>query len=218
MAVPSRPAPPRLGAPDLPPVLDRVVGWRARSDVLGAEITGLDGDIEAVHSRLAEARVAPTSVGRLDLTGGSLVDVVVEELRAVEVIARDGSWRSMEIAGGRMATIEGLRARWDGVVLRGIRVDYLSLASSELTDVLFADCRFGTIDLPEARVTRVAFEGCHADEVDTRGLRGTDLDLRGLDAQRFTDPRALAGAWLDVRQAEQHAAAFAQALGIRMLP
>lgn len=217
MVAPSRPAPPRLSAPDLPAVLDRVVGWRARSDVLGAEITGLDGDVEAAHSRLAEARVTPASVGRLDLTGAGLVDVVVEELRAVEVIARDGSWRSVEVAGGRVATIEGLRARWDGVVLRGMRVDYLSLASAELTDVLFTDCRFGTIDLPEARLTRVAFEGCRADEVDTRGLRGTDLDLRGLDAHGLTDPRALTGAWLDVRQAEQHAAALAQALGIRVL-
>ena len=82
----------------------------------------------------------------------------------------------------------------------------------------FVDCCFGSIDLPEAHVSRVAFEGCRADEVDTRGMRASDLDLRGLEALSFTDARALTGAWLDARQTELHAPAFAQALGIRVLP
>lgn len=57
-----------------------------------------------------------------------------------------------------------------------------------------------------------------ADEVDTRGLRATDLDLRGLEALAYTDPRGLAGATLEARQAEVHAVALAHALGIRVAP
>lgn len=102
------------------------------------------------------------------------------------------------------------------MTLRGLRIDYLSLPSAEITDVLFADCVIGTLDLPDARLTRVRFERCRADEVDTRGLRSVDLDLRGLDALSFTDPRGLADAWLTAAQAEAHADALAHALGIRL--
>jgi len=210
------PLPPRVSAPDLPAVLDEVSGLRARTDVLGIAVGSLSGDVDAAHARIAESRMASASVDHLDLTGTHLVDVAIDEVRAVELIARDGTWRNVEIAGGRIATIDGLRAQWDSVVLRGAHVDYLSLPSAELTDVLFVDCHFGTIDLPEARIARLSFEGCRADEVDTRGLRARDLDLRGLEALSFTDPRALAGAWLDPRQAELHAASFAHALGIRV--
>lgn len=216
VARPTRPVAPRIGAPDLPTSLERVSRVEARADLLGVEILDLSGEVDAPHSHIAEARVAPASVGRLDLTGASLVDVAVVELRAVEMIARDGTWRNVEISGGRIATIDASRARWDSVAVRGVHVDYLNLASAELADVLFVDCRFGTIDVPEARLSRVSFEQCRADEVDTRGLRAGDLDLRGLEAGAFTDARSLAGAWIDDRQAEMHAATFAQALGIRL--
>lgn len=217
MAARSRtPLPPRTGVPDLPAVLDEVSAVHARDDLLGVALVGLGGDVDAAHARIGESRLAGATVGHLDLTGTTLVDVAVDDLRAVEVIARDGTWRNVEISGGRIATLDGLRARWDSVVLRGVHVDYLSLPSAEVTDVLFVDCRFGTIDLPEGRLTRVAFQGCRADEVDTRGLRAADLDLRGLEALSFTDARSLTGAWLEPRQAELHAATFAQALGIRI--
>ena len=79
-------------------------------------------------------------------------------------------------------------------------------------------CEIGTLDVPEARLTRVRFDDARADEVDTRGLRSTDVDLTGLEALSFTDPRGLAGAWLSPRQSELHAASFAHALGIRIAP
>lgn len=215
-ARPSRPAAPRVGAPDLPRHLETHVGLDPRVDLLAVEVTGLGGDVDAAHCHLTEARIPGASVGRLEMTGGSLVDVELDDLRAVELGARDGSWRNVAITGGRIASIDGLRARWSSVVIRGVHIDYLSLASAEIEDVLFVDCRFGTIDLPDTRVARVSFEGCRADEVDTRGLRATHLDVRGLEALAFTDARALAGVWLSPRQIELHAAAWADALGIRV--
>lgn len=210
------PLSPRIAAPDLPRVLEPQTSLAPRADLLGAGIDGLGGDVSAAHARLAETRIDGASVGRLDLTGASLSDVTITDVRAVELVARDGAWRSVEITGGRIGTLDALRAGWDAVVLRGLRIDYLSLASAEVGDVLIADCEIGTLDVPDARLTRVRFEGCRADEIDTRGLRAADLDLRGIEALAFTDPRALSGAWLDPRQAELHAAAFAAALGIRI--
>lgn len=215
----SAPRPPRISAPDVPTALDDVAALRGRADLIGVLIHGVDGDLDAAHGRLVESRVDAASgaaAGHVDITGATFVDVAVDQLRAMALVARDGSWRNVELTGGRIATLDGLRARWDSVVMRGAHIDYLSLPSAELRDVLFVDCTFGSIDLPEARLTRVAFEGCRVDEVDTRGLRGDDLDLRGLEALAFTDVRALTGAWLQPRQAELHAAALAQALGIRI--
>ena len=143
---------------------------------------------------------------------------MVTDLRAVELVSRDGTWRNVVVEGGRIGTLDALRAEWDGVTLRGVRIDYLSLPSAALGDVRIVGCEIGTLDVPEARLTRVRFDDARADEVDTRGLRSTDVDLTGLEALSFTDPRGLAGAWLSPRQSELHAASFAHALGIRIAP
>ena len=212
------PAPPRAASPDLPDALEPASGLRARCDLLGVQVTDLAGDVTAAHGRLAESRIAPASPDHLDLTGATLADVIVDDLRAAELVARDGSWRNVVVEGGRIGTLDGLRAAWDAVVFRSVRIDYLSLPSAELADVLFAQCTFGTVDVPEASLERVAFTDCRADEVDTRGLRARDLDLRGLEAVAITDPRGLSGATLAPHQAEFHVAAFARALGIRVAP
>lgn len=208
------PAAPRDHSPDIPPTLDDRGGLNAREHVDGARLALAGGDVDAAHSRISESRLAAASLGRLDLTGATLVDVAVDGIGAVECLARESRWRNVVVDGGRVGTLDALRAEWGGVTLRGLRIDYLGLASAELSDVLIADCVIGTLDLPEATLSRVRFEGSRADEVDTRGMRAKDLDLRGLDVASFTDVRALAGATIEAAQAEFHAAALARALGI----
>ncbi|MBN9176305.1 MAG: hypothetical protein J0I43_02920 [Microbacterium sp.] len=210
------PRPPRTAAPDLPTLLDAHAGLSPRADVIAAHIEGLRGDVSAAHGRVAESRIAGASVGRIDLGGTALSDVAITEIRAAELSAKDASWRSVEIDGGRIGTVDALRGSWDAVILRGLRIDYLSLAAAEVADLLVVDCQIGALDLPDARLARVRFERSRADEVDTRGVRGDDVDLRGLEALSFSDPRGLAGFWLSPRQAELHAPAFAHALGIRI--
>ena len=207
---------PREHSPDLPAVLEDHSGLRARDDLEAVRIELDDGDVEAPHSRIAESRIHAASLARFDLTGAALTDVAVDGLSAVEVVARDGRWRNVVVSGGRIGTLDAFRAEWDGVTLRGLRIDYLALASAEVSDVLIVDCTIGTLDVPAATLTRVRFEDSRADELDTRGLRAKDLDLRGLEVVSFTDVRSLTGATLEERQAELHAVAFAQALGIRV--
>ncbi len=208
------PASPRVSEPDLPDTLTRESSLGRRAELFGARIVGLAGDVDAAYSHLVETAVEAASVDRLDLTGATLTDVRVTDLRAVEMLGRDSRWRTAEVIGGRIGTVDLARAELDGVLLSGLRLDYLSLASATVTDVRFVGCDIRTIDLPEATLTRARFEDCRADEVDTRGLRATDLDLRGLEALSYTDPRALRGATLSLRQVEALAGSFAAALGI----
>ncbi len=209
---------PRDAAPDLPDHLEPHGGLSPRIELFAARVEGLAGDVAAAHTRLIETRVDGASVDRFDLTGATLTDVAAADLRATEVLDRESAWRNTEIVGGRIATLDAARASWDGVRLQGLRIDYLSLASAEVNDLLVIDCQIGTLDLPQARLTRVAFHNSRIDEIDTRGLRAEHLDLRGAEVLRFTDPKGLAGATLAMRQAELHGPAFADSLGIRLAP
>ncbi len=211
------PVPPRDAAPDLPARLEPATELVRHGDLLGARVDGLSGAVDAAHSRLTESVVAALSADRLDLTGAVLTDVRLVEPRATEIVARDGQWRSVEIVGGRIGTLDLLRADLDGVLLRDVRIDYLSLPSARIADLRCTGCVIGTMDLPDAEVRRAAFRDTRVDEVDTRGLRATDLDLRGLEALSYTEPAALRGATMSEAQLLTHAASFARALGIRVL-
>lgn len=210
------PIAPRACTPDLPDEFDAVDTLRPHDDVYAAQVEGLGGDVDAAYARLAESVVDGASVQQFELAGATLTDVRVTDLRTTSLSSREGRWRTVLVSGGRIGTLDLARAELDLVELRGLRIDYLSLAAAQLRDVLFVDCVLGAVDLPQARLERVAFEGCRGDEVDTRDLRATDLDLRGLEALSFTDPAGLRGATLSHRQAEQHAAAFAASLGIQV--
>jgi uncharacterized protein YjbI with pentapeptide repeats len=216
MASRDDPEAPRRTEPSLPSVRERMTAVTRGADVQGADLTGIRGDVDAAHSHIVESLWDAPDVGTLDLTGGAMTDVRVSHLRATQVRARDARWRDVSVEGGRVGSLDLLRAELDGVVFRGVRIDYLGLAAASLRHVRFVDCTFGALDLPEARADRIAFEHCRADEVDARGLRAVHADLRGLDALAFTDISGLRGVTLSPDQAMQHGVAFATALGVRV--
>ncbi|MEV8358731.1 pentapeptide repeat-containing protein [Microbacterium sp. NPDC076895] len=209
------PLPPRVTGPDLPRVLEAADTLDHHDDVLGARLAPLHGDVDASFGQIAECAIPDADLGVFTLTSASLRDVLISGIRATRLIAPGSAWRTVTIDGGRLATLELSGAELDSVEFRGLRINYANLALTTLSDVRFVDCRFGSLDLPEASLDRVQFSGCHADEVDSRSLRSKNLDLRGLEAFSFTDPAGLSGATLSPRQIEQHAHAFAAALGIR---
>ena len=215
MARPSSdPLEPRLLSPDIPSVLKPTRSLDSRTEIWGSELADTAGDVDAGHSRILESRVVRAQLKTARLTGATLTDVVLEDVSAVEFAAADSRWRTVEWRGGRAATLEGVRTEWDSVLVAGVRFEYANLASAALADVLFRDCTFGTLDLPQATLSRVRFEGCRADEVDTRGLVSHDADLRGLDAAGFTDVTGLRGATLSPQQSAFHGQALARALGV----
>jgi uncharacterized protein YjbI with pentapeptide repeats len=217
MAQRSRPIAPRLSAPDLPTHLEDGPALSRGGDHFQMRWTSLDAQTDAAHTALTECAVTGAAVERLDLTGATLVDVDVSDVRATTVSARSARLRRVRITGGRIGTLDLSDAEIDDVHLRGVRIDYASLAGARITDLLIADCTIGTLDLPQAVVARTAFTESRADEVDTRGLRAKDLDLRGLEASSFVDAASLRGVTLSSRQIEYLAPALAAAVGIHVL-
>ncbi len=208
------PAAPRISPPDLPPRLERSRGLQAREEHFRLEIDGLDQTTDASHSEISECRLVAASLDALTLSGAALVDVDIRDLRATILTARGARFRRVRLTGGRIGTLDLADAELDEVELRGVRIDYLSLAAAQLTDVLIADCVITTLDLPQSRCDRIAFEHTASDEVDSRGLRAQDVDLRGLEALSYTDAASLRGTTFSLRQLELLAPAFAATLGI----
>jgi uncharacterized protein YjbI with pentapeptide repeats len=217
MARPAHVLPPRLSAPDLPPHLADGPPLARGGDFFQVEWASLDAETNAAHATLTECALSGASTERLDLTGATLVDVEVRDLRASTLSSRRSRLRRVRVTGGRIGTLDLADAEIDEVELRGVRIDYASLAAARIADLLIADCTIGTLDLPQATVARMAFIDSRADDVDTRGVRAKDLDLRGLEAVSYLDAGSLRGATLSFRQVEYLAPALAVALGIRVI-
>src|SRR5687767_2103494 len=105
MARSTAPLAPRVSAPDLPPELGR--GTLTRGAHLdGALVEGLSGIVDAPHAHLVESVLRGADVDRLDLGGAALSDVVIDDLRGVDVSFREARWQSVRMTGGRIGTLD----------------------------------------------------------------------------------------------------------------
>lgn len=207
------PAAPRVSAPDLPEEFSPASPSRS-ADLLAARLE-LEGDVDLAYASLEQCSVT-AEADAVDLTGGTLLDVEFAGIRTASLRMRDASIRRLRITGGRIGTLDLSAARIDELELRDLRIDYLSLGAARAVDVEFVGCRIRALDMPQAELTRVRFAECSADEVDPRGMRVIDVDLRGLDALAYLDVNSLRGVTLTSFQVQQLAPVIAAGIGIQV--
>lgn len=205
------PAAPRVSPPDLPARFLSAEPER-NADLIAATLD-LSGSVDLAYSSLEQC-LLNADVDTLDLTGATLLDVDATDIRAASMPMRNSSIRRLRITGGRIGTLDLSGARIDELELRDLRIDYLNLGGTRGTDILVADAMIRTLDMPQAELTRVRFESCRSDEVDPRGLRAKDVDLRGLDAMAYIDANGLRGVTLTEHQVQLLAPALAAGIGI----
>lgn len=210
---PETPVAPRVSAPDLPDELDAAVAAR-NADLIAARIE-LVGDTDLAYASLEQC-VVTADADTIDLTGATLLDVDVTGIRAASVTLRGAGIRRLRVTGGRVGTLDLSTTRVSELELRDLRIDYLNLGAARAEDVDVIGCRIRALDMPQAELTRVRFTDSVSDEVDTRGMRATDVDLRGLDALAFLDANSLRGTTLTAFQVQQLASMFAAGLGIHV--
>ncbi|MGO2747447.1 pentapeptide repeat-containing protein [Microbacterium sp.] len=210
---PDSPVAPRVSEPDLPPHLEPVEPSRG-ADLLQASLD-LAGAISLAHSSLEQCRLT-ADADSIDLTGATLLDVDATDLRVASMTLRNAGIRRLRITGGRIGTLDLSGTRIDELGIRDVRIDYLTFGGAKGSDILIADSTIGTLDLPQAELTRVRFDNCRSGEVDPRGLRAKDVDLRGLDADAFIDANSLRGTTLTTFQVQQLAPVIAAGLGIQI--
>lgn len=207
------PAPPRVSAPDLPPVLEPASPARS-ADLLSAHLD-LTGTVDLAYATLEQCTVK-ADADAVDLTGATILDVEMPGARIASLRMRDAGVRRLRITGGRIGTLDLSEARVSELELRDVRIDYLNLGAAKVTDLEISGCAIRTIDMPQAELTRVRFTATTSDEVDPRGMRAKDVDLRGLDALAFLDAESLRGATLTSFQVQQLAPVIAAGLGIQI--
>ncbi|MCK8477865.1 pentapeptide repeat-containing protein [Microbacterium aurugineum] len=207
------PAPPRVTAPDLPSVLEQAAAARS-ADILGSTLE-LTGTVDLAYATLEQCAVR-ADADAVDLTGATVIDVDLSGARIASLRLRDAGVRRMRISGGRIGTLDLSEARISELDLRDVRIDYLNLGASKVTDLEISECTIRTIDMPQAELTRVRFTATSTEEVDSRGIRAKDLDLRGLDAVAFLDANSLRGATLTSFQVQQLAPVIAAGIGIQI--
>lgn len=207
------PAAPRVSPPDLPPVLEPASPRRS-ADLLTARLD-LSGTVDLAYATLEQCSVQ-ADADAVDLTGATLIDVEMSGARVASLRLRDAGVRRLRISGGRIGTLDLSEARVSELELRDVRIDYLNLGAAKVTDLEVSGCAIRTIDMPQAELTRVRFTATSSDEVDPRGMRAKDLDLRGLDALAFLDANSLRGATLTSFQVQQLAPVIAAGLGIQI--
>ncbi|MBO9627537.1 MAG: pentapeptide repeat-containing protein [Microbacterium sp.] len=210
---PESPAAPRVSPPDLPREFDEGVPRRG-ADLLAVRLH-LAGTVDLAHSSLEQCTVE-ADADAVDLTGATVLDVAMSGVRIASLRMRDAGVRRLRITGGRIGTLDLSGARVDELELRDLRIDYLNLGGAKATDVEIADCGIRTIDTPQAELTRVRFDGTRSDEVDPRGLKAVDVDLRGLDALSYLDANSLRGTTLTGFQVQQLAPVIAASIGIQI--
>lgn len=210
---PESPAAPRVSPPDLPEDFHPATPAR-NADLIAASLA-LSGTVDLAYAALEQCTVT-ADAEEVDLTGATILDVDMSHLRVASLRLRDAGIRRLRITGGRIGTLDLSTARISELELRDVRIDYLNLGAAKAADVEVSDCRIRTLDMPQATLTRVRFTRSTCDEVDPRGMRAKDVDLRGLDAVSFLDANSLRGTTLTGFQVQQLAPVIAAGLGIQI--
>lgn len=207
------PAAPRVSPPDLPDAFEPGVASR-NADLLAARLE-LTDTADLAYASLEQCAVR-ADADAVDLTGATILDVEMTDVRIASLKMRNAGVRRLRISHGRIGTLDLSGARIDELELRDLRIDYLNLGAARASDVDISGCSIRTIDMPQSELTRVRFAATSSDEVDPRGMRATDVDLRGLDALSYLDANSLRGTTLTGYQVQLLAPVIAAGMGIQI--
>lgn len=187
---------------------DRIEGKRIETlDVAGERLPDLE---------LEECVVDTLRADGTDLRGLRIRDSVVETLDAPVLRASSSAWREVRVAGGRVGSAELYDATLNGVEFIGMKLGFVNLRGSTLTDVVFRDCVVDELDVADARLLRVAFPGTQIRSVEGTDTRIEHVDLRDADLDRVERLEGLRGATIGTDQLFALAPLLAAQAGYRV--
>jgi uncharacterized protein YjbI with pentapeptide repeats len=187
---------------------DRIEGKRIETlDLAGERLP----DVEIEESVIGTLRVDGA-----DLRGLRVRDSVVEVLDAPVLRASSSAWREVRIAGGRVGSAELYDAGLNGVEFVGMKLGFVNLRGSTLTDVVFRDCVIDELDIADARLLRVSFDGTRIRAAEGSNTRIDHVDLRGADLDRVERLEGFRGATIAADQLYTLAPLLAAQTGYRV--
>lgn len=172
------------------------------------------GDDDLTGASLLDCELVDVRAHGARLQGSSLAEVIIERLDAPVLHAARARWRGVSIADSRVGSLDVAGAVWQSVLVRGCKLGYVNLRGADVTNVRFEDCVIDELDLATATLSRVGFAGTRIATLDLSGARLDAVDLRGADLSRITSLAGLAGTTMTEEQVQALAASFAAHLGI----
>ncbi|KTR18835.1 hypothetical protein NS330_09170 [Curtobacterium citreum] len=177
--------------------------------------------LDVAGERLPDLEVEECVVGTLradgtDLRGLRVRDSVVETLDAPVFRASSSAWREVRVAGGRVGSAELYDATLNGVEFVGMKLGFVNLRGSTLTDVVFRDCVLDELDIADAGLLRVSFEGTRIRSAEGSNTRIDHVDLRAADLDRVERLEGFRGATIGADQLYALAPLLAAQAGYRV--
>ncbi|MCS5485938.1 pentapeptide repeat-containing protein [Curtobacterium flaccumfaciens pv. beticola] len=177
--------------------------------------------LDVAGERLPDLELEECVVGTLradgtDLRGLRVRDSVVETLDAPVFRASSSAWREVRVAGGRVGSAELYDATLNGVEFVGMKLGFVNLRGSTLTDVVFRDCVLDELDIADARLLRVSFEGTRIRSAEGSNTRIDHVDLRAADLDRVERLEGFRGATIGADQLYALAPLLAAQAGYRV--
>jgi len=187
---------------------DRIEGKRIETfDLSGERLPDLE---------IEESVIGTLRADSADLRGLRVRDSIVETLDAPVFKASSSSWREVRIAGGRVGSAELYDAGLNGVEFVGMKLGFVNLRGSTLTDVVFRDCVIDELDIADARLLRVSFDGTRIRAAEGSNTRIDHVDLRTADLDRVERLEGFRGATIGADQLYTLAPLLAAQAGYRV--
>jgi len=177
--------------------------------------------LDLAGERLPDVEIEESVIGTLridgaDLRGLRVRDSIIEVLDAPVLRASSSAWREVRIAGGRVGSAELYDAGLNGVEFVGMKLGFVNLRGSTLTDVVFRDCVIDELDIADARLLRVSFDGTRIRAAEGSNTRIDHVDLRGADLDRVERLEGFRGATIAADQLYTLAPLLAAQAGYRV--
>lgn len=211
---------PRITLTEPPDLQDWVP---APGDVLtGDRIEGKRIDVlDLAGGRLPDLEIEECVIDTLraddaDLRGLRVRDSLVDVLDAPILRASSSSWREVRVSGGRVGSAELYDAGLNGVEFVGMKFGFVNLRGSTITDVVFRDCVIDELDIADAKLLRVSFDGSSIRAAEGSNTRIDHVDLRGADLDRVERLEGFRGATIGADQLYTLAPLLAAQAGYRV--
>lgn len=188
-----------------------------------ADLDGLDfKDVRVARldltggATISDCRFAGLTAEDLDLSTSRLTDTTLGQVDVPVVRANRGLWRDIEIATGRIGSLEAYESEWRRVHFIGCKLTYVNLRGSDLLDVAFTGCQIGELDLVQTKVTRVALQDTRVAQLDVQHSELKHVDLRGAELEDIHGVSRLRGAMITSTQLQLVAPLLANEIGIEV--
>ncbi len=184
---------------------------------VGLAVHDLDlSDREAAGAELDQCRYSNVNFGQVRLRRATFRDVHFERCDLANLRARESSIRRVAISASRMTGFTWITGTMDDVRFDNCRIDLGYFSGTRFSDVLFTECRLDQVNFGGAELTGVRFENCGLAGAQFSGARLADTRFTGCDLTGISGVTSLRGASMASSDALALAAAFAEALGIKI--